>query len=71
MLLPYLPILNKKHVILGSQSQSRKELMDAQRIHYTAVPSTFEENLDKSSFNSAADYNLVSHHLCRQHVREK
>jgi len=54
MLLPYLPILNKKHIILGSQSQSRRQLIDAQKIQYEAIPSTFEENLDKSSFHSPA-----------------
>lgn len=29
MLLPYLPVLNAKKVILGSQSKSRRELMTA------------------------------------------
>lgn len=33
MLLPYLPILNKKKVILGSQSKTRNELMKSQVSH--------------------------------------
>lgn len=41
MLLPYLKVLNKKKIILGSQSKSRKELFDAQRIVYETIPSTF------------------------------
>lgn len=30
MLMPYLPVLNKKRIILGSQSKSRKFLVTAQ-----------------------------------------
>lgn len=30
MLLRYLPVLNQKKVILGSQSKTRRELMEAQ-----------------------------------------
>jgi hypothetical protein len=30
MLLPYLPVLNNKKIILGSQSKSRKMLVTAQ-----------------------------------------
>ena len=59
MLLPYLKVLNKKKIILGSQSKTRKELFDAQRIVYETIPSTFAEDLDKASFTSASDYNLV------------
>ncbi len=50
MLLPYLKVLNSKVVILGSQSKSRKELVSAQRLNYTVVPSKFEEDLDKSQY---------------------
>lgn len=41
MLLPYLKVLNNKTVILGSQSKSRNELMTAQRLTYTVIPSKF------------------------------
>jgi len=47
MLLPYLPILNSKHIILGSQSKSRNELVQAQRLKYSVIPSAFAEDLDK------------------------
>ncbi len=50
MLLPYLSVLNNKKVILGSQSKSRNSLMTAQRLKYTVIPSTFPEDLDKSSY---------------------
>jgi hypothetical protein len=59
MLLPYLKVLNNKKIILGSQSKTRKELLNAQRIVYQAIPSKFAEDLDKSAFPSPADYNLV------------
>lgn len=47
MLLPYLKFLNAKKIILGSQSKTRNELLTAQRVAYAAIPSVFEENLDK------------------------
>jgi len=47
MLLPYLKAINSKKVILGSQSKSRKELLQTQRIDYKSIPSTFAEDLDK------------------------
>lgn len=60
MLLPYLKTLNNKTIILGSQSKSRNELMQAQRVTYKVIPSKFEEDLDKKAYESPADYNLVS-----------
>ena len=60
MLLPYLKVLNDKKIVLGSQSKSRNELMQAQKVSYKIIPSKFAEDLDKSSFPSPADYNLVS-----------
>jgi hypothetical protein len=68
MLLPYLPVLNNKRVILGSQSKSRNELVQAQRLKYTVIPSAFAEDLDKSAFPSPADYNLVWLQLARKPV---
>lgn len=59
MLLPYLKVLNGKKCILGSQSKSRNELMQAQRLEYKIIPSKFAEDLDKKTFASPADYNLV------------
>lgn len=60
MLLPYLKALNSKTIVLGSQSKSRNELMQTQRIAYQIIPSKFEEDLDKKAYESPADYNMVS-----------
>jgi predicted house-cleaning NTP pyrophosphatase (Maf/HAM1 superfamily) len=69
MLLPYLKVLQGKKVILGSQSKSRNELMTAQRLPYTVIPSKFEEDLDKKLYQGRpADYNMVSRVLCRTPV---
>jgi len=62
MLLPYLKRLSTKKVILGSQSKSRNELMTAQRLNYTVVPSKFAEDLPKEKYSGRPDlYNQVSH----------
>lgn len=69
MLLPYLKVLQGKKVILGSQSKSRNELMTAQRLPYTVIPSKFEEDLDKDLYKDRPeDYNMVRIQLCRIHV---
>jgi predicted house-cleaning NTP pyrophosphatase (Maf/HAM1 superfamily) len=47
MLLPYLKAINSKKMILGSQSKSRNELFQTQRLNYKTIPSTFAEDLDK------------------------
>jgi len=39
--------LNEKKIILGSQSKSRNELMQAQKLNYKIIPSKFAEDLDK------------------------
>ena len=59
MLLPFLPVLSTKKIILGSTSKTRKELMTTQRIPYTAIPSTFAEDLDKNLYEDPSVYNLV------------
>jgi hypothetical protein len=69
MLLPYLKVLNGKRIILGSQSKSRNELMQTQRLNYKIIPSKFEENLDKESFASPSEYNLVHLLLSRKPAR--
>ena len=71
MLLPYLPILNEKAVILGSQSKSRRELVDIQRLKYQAIPSKFAEDLDKKAYENPSDYNLVSVRGLRTHAKAK
>lgn len=69
MLLPYLKAINSKKMILGSQSKSRNELFQTQRLNYKTIPSTFAEDLDKESFASPSDYNLVSLLICSKPVR--
>ena len=71
MLLPYLKVINNKKVILGSQSKTRNELMQAQRVEYKIIPSKFAEDLDKKSFASPSDYNLVFFNLTQETVRGK
>ena len=41
MLLPYLKVLNSKKIVLGSQSKTRNELMQTQRLKYVTIPSKF------------------------------
>ena len=45
--------------------------MQAQRIKYSVIPSKFEEDLDKKSFASPAEYNLVPQTILRKLVRER
>jgi len=59
MLMPYLPILNKKKIILGSQSKSRRFLVTAQvtclmtqKLNFECISSKFAEDLDKASFET-------------------
>lgn len=59
MLLPYLPVLNSKRIILGSQSKSRNELLSTQQLKYDRISSNFAEDLDKESFATPEEYNLV------------
>jgi septum formation protein len=71
MLLPYLSVLNSKKVILGSQSKSRNQLMTAQGLKYTVIPSTFPEDLDKSIYAHPSQYNMVIVIQPRIHVWER
>lgn len=72
MLLPYLKVLHGKKIILGSQSKSRNELMTAQRIPYTVIPSKFEEDLEKGLYKDRPeDYNMVRMHQCRTPVEAR
>lgn len=52
--------LNKLRIILASASPRRKELMERLGLVFTIVPSTFEENLDKTQFPDAAAYNVAT-----------
>ncbi|KAF9585539.1 hypothetical protein BGW38_001910 [Lunasporangiospora selenospora] len=48
--------LNEQNVILASSSPRRKDILNNLGVRYSVVPSTFEENLDKSLFPHPSDY---------------
>lgn len=56
MLVQYLPQLTNSRVVLASASPRRAELLRSLGLAPEIIPSTFEENLDKSSFATAGDY---------------
>ncbi|XP_065058753.1 probable bifunctional dTTP/UTP pyrophosphatase/methyltransferase protein [Rhopilema esculentum] len=56
MLQPTLDGLSKFRLILASGSPRRKEILANANLKMEIVPSTFEENLDKSQFAHPSDY---------------
>ncbi|XP_001625425.2 probable bifunctional dTTP/UTP pyrophosphatase/methyltransferase protein [Nematostella vectensis] len=58
MLEPILESLNTKTVILASSSPRRSEILRRIGLKFQTIPSVFEENLDKSSFEHPKDYVL-------------
>jgi len=56
MLEPLKHVLSQQRIILCSNSPRRKELLNQIGLKFEVVPSTFEENLDKSSFNHPSSY---------------
>lgn len=56
MILEYLPRLQGKKIVLASQSPRRREILTLMGLPFSAFPSNFEENLDKSSFPSPREY---------------
>ncbi|XP_038057897.1 probable bifunctional dTTP/UTP pyrophosphatase/methyltransferase protein [Patiria miniata] len=56
MLQPIMTELSAMRIVLASGSPRRKDVLNNIGIKFDIVPSTFEENLDKSSFNSAVEY---------------
>ncbi|CAM6088927.1 unnamed protein product [Calypogeia fissa] len=60
MLIQHLPLLSKKYIVLASASPRRAELIQGLGLKAAIIPSTFEENLDKSTFSSPGDYALAT-----------
>jgi len=56
MLEPLKHILSQQRIVLCSASPRRKELLNQIGLNFRIVPSNFEENLDKSSFNHPSAY---------------
>ncbi len=55
MLIDKIPLLQAANIILASGSPRRKEILnDLLKLKVNIVPSTFEENLDKSQFTPQA-----------------
>jgi septum formation protein len=55
MLIDKIPLLQTANIILASGSPRRKEILnDLLKLKVNIVPSTFEENLDKSQFTPEA-----------------
>ena len=55
MLIDKIPLLQTANIILASGSPRRKEILnDILKLQVQVIPSTFEENLDKSKFTPQA-----------------
>ncbi|XP_072171320.1 probable bifunctional dTTP/UTP pyrophosphatase/methyltransferase protein [Diadema setosum] len=50
MLQPLMSKLAGKRIVLASGSPRRKEILDRVGLHFEVIPSTFKEDLDKSTF---------------------
>ena len=55
-----LPALQKSAIVLASASPRREELLRLLGLRPEIIPSKFEENLDKASFASAAEYAVAT-----------
>mmetsp|Transcript_1189 Transcript_1189/g.4448 ORF Transcript_1189/g.4448 Transcript_1189/m.4448 type:complete len:211 (+) Transcript_1189:31-663(+) len=64
MLLPHLPMLNARRIVLASQSPRRQELLSGLGVKFEVVVSGFAEDLDKSVYSTAAAY-------CTETARQK
>lgn len=60
MIIQHLPRLNSKTIILASQSPRRREILKLMGLSFTPIPSTFEENLDKSQFPNPQAYVIAN-----------
>ncbi|XP_072039936.1 probable bifunctional dTTP/UTP pyrophosphatase/methyltransferase protein [Amphiura filiformis] len=56
MLQPILHKLSTQRIVLASGSPRRKQILANIGLKFEVVPSTFEENLDESSFDTPQDY---------------
>ncbi|XP_013792355.2 N-acetylserotonin O-methyltransferase-like protein [Limulus polyphemus] len=56
MIEPLMQKLLTKKIILASSSPRRKQILHNIKFPFEVVPSTFEENLDKTSFDKPYDY---------------
>lgn len=56
MLAPYAQKLSTMRIVLASASPRRREILTPLLPSLEVVPSTFEEDIDKSTVSSAADY---------------
>ncbi|EFA75829.1 hypothetical protein PPL_10884 [Heterostelium album PN500] len=60
MILDILEKLNKLNIVLASGSPRRVEYLKLLGLQFKVVPSTFEENLDKSKFENVYDYAVTT-----------
>ncbi|BDA48855.1 dTTP/UTP pyrophosphatase [Coccomyxa sp. Obi] len=56
MILEHVKALSNQRIVLASASPRRKDILRGVGINVQVVPSSFEENLDKSVFSRAAAY---------------
>jgi septum formation protein len=63
LLQPFLQRLHGERIILASGSPRRKQILENIGLKIDVIPSKFEENLDKSSFEFPYDYVKRSAHL--------
>ncbi|GFN93708.1 N-acetylserotonin o-methyltransferase-like protein [Plakobranchus ocellatus] len=70
MLQPILQTLNAQRVVLASGSPRRKQILENIGLKVEVIPSTFEENLDKSKF-SPQEYVVETAFLKTKEVAER
>lgn len=56
MLIQHVPLLCSKRIVLASASPRRSELLRGLGLTVEVLPSSFEENLDKSAFANPGEY---------------
>jgi septum formation protein len=60
MILEHADLLSTKKIVLASSSPRRREILTLMKLPFSVNVSTFEENLDKASFKSAAEYAVAN-----------
>ena len=70
MLQPFMHVLNAQRIVLASGSPRRKQILENIGLKIEVIPSTFEENLDKTKY-TPSDYVIQNASLKTQEVAER
>ncbi|XP_033125755.1 probable bifunctional dTTP/UTP pyrophosphatase/methyltransferase protein [Anneissia japonica] len=71
MLHPILSELSLTRIVLASGSPRRREILNSTGLTFDVIPSKFDENLDKSQFESPVDYVKETARRKTDEVRER